>query len=473
MENIVTKVFVVVHRWLGVVLCLFFAMWFFTGMVMIYVPFPSLSEAERLKYLEPINTAAIDVAPSEAISKCGGNRASQLRVISLENRPTYVCVNNKNQLHGAYADVPGKVAVLSPERVKTHASSRIDASFLVSEPVEYDQWIVHQKFDPYRPFYRLELDDQEGTHLYISSQTGEILQKTSAHARFWNYLGAVAHWIYPTVLRKHWAWWDKTVWWLSLFAIISVLLGIYLGVLRLVKVRRSGQKLLSPFRGWMRWHHILGLISGLFVLSWIFSGWLSMDHGRLFSMPDATVEQKAQVQGLSMSDMGTHIKKEDLRGYRNTHEIIFHAFGGAAFTTAKNIDGMVGTQSISPSEIARVIDIAWPKSDVANYGAIRSPDTYSDLREGQLPAGTIRVELNDTDSTWVHVDAYSGEILSVMDRSRRLYRWLFNGLHSLDLPGFVEQRPLWDFVMLLLLLIGFVGSLTGVVLGSRRLFRSL
>ena len=198
-----------------------------------------------------------------------------------------------------------------------------------------------------------------------------------------------------------------------------------------------------------------------------------MDHGRLFSMPDATVEQKGIARGLSMSDIGTRIKKEDLRGYRNSHEIIFHAFGGAVFTTAKNIDGLVGTQSISPNEIARVIDLAWPESDVANYGAIRSPDTYSDLREGQLPEGTIRVELNDADSTWVHVDAYSGEILSVMDRSRRLYRWLFNGLHSLDVPGFVEQRPLWDFVMLLLLLIGLVGSLSGVVIGSRRLFKSL
>jgi hypothetical protein len=60
-----------------------------------------------------------------------------------------------------------------------------------------------------------------------------------------------------------------------------------------------------------------------------------------------------------------------------------------------------------------------------------------------------------------------------MDRSRRLYRWLFNGLHSLDVPGLVEERPLWDFIMLLLLMIGFTGSLTGVVVASRRLIKNV
>ena len=468
----VTKILVFAHRWLGVVLSLFFAMWFFTGMVMIYVPFPSLSEAERLRYLEPINTAVIDIAPGEAVSMCQGDSARQLRVISLETRPIYVCVGDKNQLQAVYADAPGKVAPLSIERVTTHASPRIDAPFVVSGPVKYDQWIVHQKFDPYRPFYRLELDDQDRTHLYLSSLTGGVLQRTSAHARFWNYLGAVAHWIYPTVLRKHWAWWDKTVWWLSLFGIVGASLGIYLGVLRLVKVRQSGRKLLSPFRGWMRWHHIVGLISGLFVLSWIFSGWLSMDHGRLFSKPDATVEQKRLAQGLSLQEIGLQISIEDLQGYQNTHEIMFHGFGGAAFTNAKDTNGLVDPSPISAKEIVRVLELAWPESNVSNYAPVRSPDTYTDLREGQLPTGTIRVELNDSDSTWVHVDAYSGEILSVMDRSRRLYRWLFNGLHSLDVPGLVERRPLWDFVMLLLLVIGLIGSVTGVVIGSRRLFKS-
>jgi hypothetical protein len=50
---------------------------------------------------------------------------------------------------------------------------------------------------------------------------------------------------------------------------------------------------------------------------------------------------------------------------------------------------------------------------------------------------------------------------------------LFNGLHSLDVPGLVERRPLWDLVMLLLLSSGLLASVTGVVVGSKRLIRTL
>lgn len=41
------RAIVLLHRWLGIAFCLVFAMWFATGIVMHFVPFPSLTEAER------------------------------------------------------------------------------------------------------------------------------------------------------------------------------------------------------------------------------------------------------------------------------------------------------------------------------------------------------------------------------------------------------------------------------------------
>jgi len=52
----------------------------------------------------------------------------------------------------------------------------------VSGPMEYDQWIVHQRFDPYRPFYRVRLNDDARTDLYVSARTGEVLQRTRSSA---------------------------------------------------------------------------------------------------------------------------------------------------------------------------------------------------------------------------------------------------------------------------------------------------
>lgn len=39
---------VVFHRWMGIVLCLFFAMWFVTGAIMMYVPYPFLGDGARI-----------------------------------------------------------------------------------------------------------------------------------------------------------------------------------------------------------------------------------------------------------------------------------------------------------------------------------------------------------------------------------------------------------------------------------------
>ena len=51
------------HRWLGIAMCLLFAVWFASGLVMMYVPFPSLSEEEYVSRLEPIDWSRVSVGP--------------------------------------------------------------------------------------------------------------------------------------------------------------------------------------------------------------------------------------------------------------------------------------------------------------------------------------------------------------------------------------------------------------------------
>jgi hypothetical protein len=61
------------------------------------------------------------------------------------------------------------------------------------------------------------------------------------------------------------------MWWLSLLATVGAALGVVVGLIRL----GTG----PAYRGLQRWHHICGLIFAPFILSWIFSGFLSMDEG--------------------------------------------------------------------------------------------------------------------------------------------------------------------------------------------------
>ena len=65
---------VLLHRWLGIAFCLLFAMWFASGIVMHFVPFPSLTEAERFAGLAPVDACAADHCGLPTPSPPAGSR---------------------------------------------------------------------------------------------------------------------------------------------------------------------------------------------------------------------------------------------------------------------------------------------------------------------------------------------------------------------------------------------------------------
>jgi len=465
-------------------LCLFFSVWFFSGAVLIYVPFPSLSSGERLAAFQTdVIPSQISIPPEKALRVSNIGKLDQIRLIALEDRPVYVLhdSNKKIKVVGANDGKPiNFVELETAKKISQHFTGKPIAR--VDPDVAYDQWVVYEGFDPYRPFYRMQLDDPESTTLYISKRTGETLQKTTAFQRGWNYVGAVTHWIYPTILRRHWALWDQTVWWLSLFGIIAAGSGLWLGVIRYREAKRKGQVgIAGQYQGWMRWHHILGMLVGGFVLTWIFSGWLSMDHERLFSSPKPKVDRIKKFQSITLNRAIESITAEALRSLKPFRELQFKVVNGRTILLVNEQNdsrlmiqdkpGKLSETQLTKEELIAAVQKAWPEAKLKTAHKVALDDVYNQLREGPMPPNTLRVILDSDSETWVHVDMNTGHIVSVMDQSRRVYRWLFNGLHSLDFPGLANHRPLWDAVILFLLTVGFIFSLTGVVIGVKRLRR--
>lgn len=473
---------VLIHRWMGIILCLFFSIWFLSGAVLIYHPFPSLSQDERLARSANVDYSKILISPREAISAANISEPDRLRLIDLEGRPIFVIHSFDNTIITIGGDNGKKLSSFTNE-----AAGRIAERFSnkpishVDGPIEYDQWIVHQRFDAYRPFFRVHFKDVDNTVLYVSVRTGEVLQKTLGAERTWSYFGAVVHWLYPTVLRKDWALWDQTVWWISLLGVITTIAGLWLGAYRLRILKQAKQYFISsPFNGWLWGHHILGIFIGLFVLTWMLSGWLSMDHGRIFSQPHPHQEQVSNYRGISITEASESVSTDALKTIKSFREAEIIAVGGKAFVLNKIKNGLQlyeprNNQSLSSTELTQTqvieaVGHAWPGLNVISAERLKNNDFYGKLRSGSLPDSTLRIFMNDHAQTWVHVNMESGEILSTMDRSRRLYRWLFNGLHSLDFPGLTNHRPLWDILILTLLTLGFIFSITGVIIGWKRIF---
>lgn len=74
-----------VHRWLGVLLCSVFALWFISGIVMMYVGYPKLTPAERLEHLPPLRGVPIALEPAQAAMQRGAHHALTLLMPYLED----------------------------------------------------------------------------------------------------------------------------------------------------------------------------------------------------------------------------------------------------------------------------------------------------------------------------------------------------------------------------------------------------
>lgn len=448
-------------------------MWFASGIVMHFVPFPALSDAERIDGLAPLSGTAIDNGPDAAIRASRLADADRVRLFVRSDGAIYV-VRSGAKIVALHADN------LSPAGVRTgalalaiaadHARRRgLDApGSTLAELADYDQWSVPNDLDPHRPLYRIALGDPAGTELYVSSQTGEVVRDTTRRERAWSYAGSVVHWIYPTVLRRNWALWDATVWTLSLVALFTAGAGVVLGI-----VRMRWRSLSTPDGAWHAWHHGLGIGCALFVLTWIGSGWLSMDHGRLISTGKAGVEETQALAGdLLVTMLGATASSGVETAAR---EVEWFDFGGRAYRRER-IDA--GRQHLRTFPRTALRDEPWLTEEEVNAAArrlagcgsaaaVRGDDAYV-IKSATPGAPVYRMVCGDT---WLHVDGASGALLDKLDPSRRAYRWFYSALHTLDFPALVQRPGMRTALIVVLCSIGLAFSATGVVIGWRRLTR--
>ncbi|HEX7759899.1 MAG TPA: PepSY domain-containing protein [Caulobacteraceae bacterium] len=462
------------HRWVGVVLCALFAVWFATGAMMVFVAFPTLPPDDRFAHSEPIDLTRLGVSPSEAAARLP--RRLDLRLVSLGGAPVYVGrgpVGQDLAISGQTGTPIQAVAATQAAQIAARfggaASARVDG------PFDYDQWNVHQQFDPLRPFYRVRLADPQATELYVSARTGEVVQRTRGYERACNWLGSVVHWIYFVPVRRTFALWDWTVWWIALAGLSTATAGVWLGVSRTAKKMRSKRPSVSPFRGLMRWHHILGLAAGAFVLSWISSGWLSMDHGRLFSEGTATDQELRAYQGSAAASRT--IAATDLQRLGPATRIDFQQVDGHAIAAARGPAGahILVTSALGAAVYSRLptglladaIQAAWPQRSVSPLAAVPIDGAYAKA-EG-LPAGALLARLGGGPPLRVYVDGIDGRILVVMDRSREAYAWVYYMLHTYNFPGLSSRPVLRITILLIPLSLGFSFAITGLLVGIRRL----
>ena len=100
------------------------------------------------------------------------------------------------------------------------------------------------------------------------------------------------------------------------------------------------------------------------------------------------------------------------------------------------------------------------------YDSYYYPRHHQSLVEKPLPV--LLVKMGDATGTLFYLDPQDGRLLAKLDRSRRVFRWLYSGLHHWDF-GWLYQRPIWDIWMLIWVSFGLVLGASSLVVGWRRL----
>jgi hypothetical protein len=471
------RALILVHRWLGVVFCLVFAMWFATGIVMHFVPFPALTEAERIGGSDPVDPSLLRHTPAAAVAASRIADATRVRLLARADGLVYLVSGESNMsaVHASDLSPAGvKSARLALAIAADHARRRgLDArKATFAQLASYDQWTVSNGLDPHRPLYRIALNDGARTELYVSSATGEVVRDTTRSERAWNYAGSVAHWIYPTVLRRNQHAWDRVVWTLSLIALTTAIAGALLGTLR-IKVTR--ERLVSPYQSWHAWHHWLGLTCMTFVLTWIFSGWLSMDHGLLFSTGTPTTTELETIAGAP--DWGKLSSLETKLLPKQAREIEWFAFGRSIYRRERF--------GLNSQRLTLAGEASEPQREFLQSNAVSAvsrrlaPDCGPALVVPPADAYPVASVMPDAPvyrsicgDVWFHIDGANGAMLEKLDRSRRAYRWAYGALHTLDFPALIARPLLRTALIVMLCGLGLAFSMTGVVIGWRRLRRA-
>jgi hypothetical protein len=459
------------HRWLGIALALLMAVWAVSGITMMYVSFPETTAEERVAGLEPLDL--VGCCEAAAVPQ-GEIEGAAIEMIA--GRPVLRWIGPEGSVLSA---LTGTAPLIDEREAGTIARTHMREAFgetpaMTLAPIDRDQWTVYGRFRQHAPLYKASFADARGTVLYVSGKTGEVVQDTNARERFWNWLGAVPHWLYFTAFREQQPLWYNFVVYASLLGVFLTVTGIYVGLRMYGRGRRK-----SPFRGIALWHHWTGLIFGIATLTWVVSGLASMNPWGWLESPGPGAElQNLAGRPMGGADAAALVRALAANPAPGVVSAELSVQDGEPYAILVRHDGsrtraaLPGLAPAPPSrtELAIKARHAKPGVPLASQGLIRDGDAYhySHHSEAILPAW--RAIYANADETRLYFDPRTGEVIGYADAPARAYRWWHYGLHRLDFGG-LNARPLWDAIMLPLIAGISVLCALGVWMGARRLGR--
>ncbi|MGZ4998120.1 MAG: PepSY domain-containing protein [Methylobacter sp.] len=507
-----------VHRWVGVVLGLFMFFWFFTGLVIMYSTPTTQNRSQQLAHAETLAPEVGWLSLGEAWDRSAGQRKaaepkpkaaagaetqsrkgkdgdavisiSEARLVRSAGEPVWLVEDSQGQRF-ALSALDGSLRKTTPDQAlkiaenwfNASSSGAIKASFLET----VDKPIILRNQDVLSPFHRVAVG--EGGEMLISSRTGEVLHVSSRWDRAFYWAGNWLHLLKPLESIGLGEIRNDAQLWLGLSATIATLTGLIIGWLRW-RPGFGGKPTYSegrtqPYREfWFKWHFWSGLIGGIMVLSWALSGFLDTNPGKIFSTANPSRQEMNRYLG-SQLPQAMRLWQPALPVLlalavdTDIVELSWRLLGGDIVLLAHSRDGQRLPQMLDgalpqfnqASLVAAVQRVAG-NAEVETQTVLNEYDSYYYPRHHQSwvekPLPVLLVQLADDAGTRFYLDPQDGRLLTRVDRSGRVLRWLYSGLHHWDF-GWIYHRPIWDVWMLIWVAFGLVLGASSLVVGWRLL----
>lgn len=456
-------------------------LWCLSGFVMMYKSYPELTYQQQLETNSPLslefccdNLSATELPSSEfqLFQIMMLNEEPVMHLYSKDGLLNTIRLKSAEVIYGI-----DETEAIQIAEIYRHANAYPEAELI--DTIHNDQWTVYGAYNIHRPLYQFSANDDAGTQWYISSKTGEIIQHTTSDQRIWGYLGAVIHWLYPTILREKVQLWSQVVIWLTILGLFLTLTGIYFGI-RQYKMRMNGKH--SPYKGVALWHHYTGLIFGILTLSWVVSGLFSMQPLGLMEGSGA-VQESLRLRGgnITLNEIESTLSRLDeldyssdtvlIQGQKLDGKLFLYTLTDTQLTTRYNPDDL-SLNPISESELVELATVMLPDIEIKNSALINTEDNYYYSHHEQMRLPVFKIETASADESIYYLNPDNAELLAKYDTQSKWYRWLHYGLHRLDFTPLMRSRPVWDILMWTLMGGTTLGIFTGFFLGIRRVYRS-
>ena len=473
------KILFKTHQVTGITLSLMFLVWFTSGIVLIFAGIPHASREERFLFLQPFSQSDF-----ENILPLPDSIKDAVELDKLNNRPVYRGAMGKRAQKVYDATTLQLIPDFSEELCRSEAERFLNAHVQKTETIQkLDQWMPWSYYRPLLPIYKFYMNDNRHTILYVSSKTGTIVQQTNRKTRWMARVGAIPHWIYFRSLRLKVQLWSKVVIWISSIGLLVCISGIISGFIRLNKrKKRKETGSITPYKKfWFKWHHLSGFFFGVFVFTFLLSGLFSvvdLPEGRIASKTKFSprkVWAKSKKEAVNAGHSFAKLWKT-LENKNNIRTLEWQTcMGKPAWWVYYNdyqtpevyittCDTIFKQQPLTREEIEKRAQRLYEGTSFSIEKQTKYDNYYQASGMVKRPLPVYKISWDDEVKNQIYIDPGTGSVVTSLTQSKKIHRWLYQGLHRFNFQFLMEHDWLRKLLLIVLSLGGIAVSFSGVAL---------